>query len=486
MKRDLVVVGNGMGGARFLEELLLRGGGARFRITVFGDEPQGNYNRVLLSSVLSGEHRASDIVLNPLSWYRAHGIELRAGVRAASLDREGRRVLGSDGSTARYDELVLATGSSPFLPPIPGLRGPSGALVEGAFVLRTLADCAALLDASPRARCAAVLGGGLLGLETARALQRACPEVHVVQRAPQLMEQQLDPAASRLLEAALSQSGLRLHLATFTAQVLGGARVEGLRFADGGTLACDLLVVAAGIRPNVELARQAGLPVERGILVGDDLAVPGCGAISAVGECAQHRGVSYGLVGPVWEQAAALAARLSGARAGATYRGSRVATRLQVAGVELSVMGERAACAPGDEELVFTDAGRGIYKKLVVRAGRLVGAALLGDPAAAGGLLPLFDRGVVLPEPRGALLFPAQAGRGRAVAGLDELPDEARICDCNAVSKGAIARAARAGCDSLEAICAATRAGTGCGTCRPRVEELLRALAREGRRRSAA
>lgn len=486
MKRDLVVVGNGMGGARFLEELLLRGGGERFRITVFGEEPHGNYNRVLLSSVLSGEHRASDILLNPLPWYRAHGIELRAGVRAAALDREGRRVLGSDGSTAPYDELVLATGSSPFVPPVPGLRAASGGLPEGAFVFRTLADCAALLEAAPRARCAAVLGGGLLGLEAARGLLRACPEVHVVQLAPRLMEQQLDGAASRLLEVALARSGLRLHLGAATERVLGGPRVEGLRFADGTALACDLLVVASGVRPNVELARQAGLPVERGIVVGDDLAVEGCAGISAVGECAQHRGVTYGLVGPVWEQAAALAARLSGARAGATYAGSRVATRLKVAGVELSVMGLREACAAGDEEVVFSDAARGVYKKLVVREGLLVGAALLGDTAAAAGLLPLFDRGLALPEPREGLLFPELAGRARSPTSLDELPDEARICDCNGVSKGAIERAARAGCDSVEAICAATRAGGGCGTCRPRVQELLRALAREGGRRSAA
>jgi nitrite reductase (NADH) large subunit len=488
MKRDLVLVGNGMAGARFLEELLARGGADRYRITVFGEEPQGNYNRVLLSGVLAGVHAAQDIMLNAPSWYRANGIELRAGVRAVAVDCAAQRVRGADGSTARYDELVLATGSTPFVPPIEGVRAPDGGLLEGVFVFRTLADCAAILAAARSARRVAVIGGGLLGLEAARGLLRLCPEVHVVQLLPQLMEQQLDRAGARVLEATLTRLGLRVHLGVSTSAVVGEARVEGLRFADGNMLACDLLVLASGVRPNVQLAREAGLPVERGIVAGDDLAVPGHAGVHALGECAQHRGVIYGLVAPVWEQAAVLADRLSGARPEAVYLGSRVATRLKVVDVELSAMGAREASGPGDEEVLFTDAARGIYKKLVVRGGRLAGALLLGDTSAAAGLLQAFDRALPLPEDRAALLFPELAGQG-APAGVLDLPDEARICDCNGVSKGAIAAAARrAGCQSLEAVCAATRAGTGCGTCRPRVEELLRGLAQAGggARRDAA
>jgi len=485
VKRDLVLVGNGMAGARFLEELFERGAGDRFCVTVFGEEPQGSYNRVLLSSVLAGKHRPEDIVLNPPGWYRERGIELRAGVRAVSIDLQARVVRGNDGGDARYDTLVLGTGSTPLLPPIDGLGRP-GALIRGAHVFRTLTDCAALLREAPQARRAAVVGGGLLGLEAARGLLRLVPEVHVLQLLPQLMEQQLDPGGAEVLRSTLEGLGVRVHLGRQTAAVLGRDRVEGVRFADGTALECDLLVIAAGIRPNVRLAREAGLPVERGIVVGDDLAVPGFPGVHALGECAQHRGRTYGLVAPAWEQARILADRLSGARPNAMYVGSRLATRLKVMGVELSVMGLSQAAGERDEEITFADPARGVYKKLVVREGRLAGAVLLGDTAPAAALLQSFDRGIPLPDNRAALLFHDQ--EGAVPIRVADLPDEARICDCNGVSKGALAAAAKSGCGSLEAVCAATRAGTGCGSCRPRVRELLeawRAGVSEGKRDAA-
>jgi nitrite reductase (NADH) large subunit len=486
MKRELVVVGNGMAGARFLEELTLRGGGDRFHITIFGEEPHGNYNRILLSSMLAGKHAAADIVLNPLSWYRARGIELRAGVRASSVDLERRQVRGSDGSIAGYDVLVLATGSRPFVPPIQGLRRGPAELVRGAYVFRSLADCEALLSAGPRARRALVIGGGLLGLEAAYGLLRLGPEVHVLQLAPQLMDQQLDSRGAAVLQTTVERLGLRVHVGVETVEVLGEERVEGVRLSDGRTLAGDLLVIAAGIRPNAELARDAGLLVERGIVVGDDLGVPGFPAVHALGECAQHRGRVYGLVAPAWEQAAVLADRLSGKKPGAVYAGSQVATRLKVMGVDLSVMGLRQAIAPGDEEVTFADPARGVYKKLVVRENRLAGAVLLGDTAPAPALLQAFDRGLSLPEDRAALLFPGIA-QAIPTAAID-LPDDARICDCNGVSKGMLVAAVREGNRSLEALCAATRAGTGCGSCRPRLRELLRGLdaADGGKERDAA
>ncbi|GAC1345648.1 MAG: hypothetical protein NVSMB23_22050 [Myxococcales bacterium] len=472
MKRELVVVGNGMAGARFLEELMARGGGDRFHVTVFGEEPHGNYNRILLSSILAGKHAKADIVLNPLSWYRSHGIELRAGVRASGLDLARREVRGSDGSTAGYDVLVLATGSRAFVPPIQGVRRGPDALVEGAHVFRTLDDCERILAAAPRAKRALVIGGGLLGLEAAYGLLRLGPEVHVLQLAPQLMDQQLDRRGADILKATVERLGLRVHLGVETAAILGKDRVEGLRLSDGRTLAGDLLVIAAGIRPNAELAREAGLLVERGIVVGDDLKTPEFPSVHALGECAQHRGRVYGLVAPGWEQAAVLADRLSGRKPGALYTGSQVATRLKVMGVDLSVMGLRDAVAEGDEEVTFSDPARGVYKKLVVRNKRLAGAVLLGDTSAAPALLQAFDRGATLPDDRAALLFP---GLSRAVAGsAADLPDEARICDCNGVSKGMLAAAVREGHQSLEALCSATRAGTGCGSCRPRLRELLR------------
>ena len=288
-KERLVVIGNGMAGAKFVEEVVRRGGCDRFDIVVFGDEPHGNYNRILLSGVLSGVQRPQDIFLNPLSWYARNGVTLRAGVRAERIVLESRTVYDANDGIEPYGRLVLATGSTPFVPPIRGIRSESGELTEGAFVFRTLDDCQRIAACARQVRRAVVVGGGLLGLEAARGLLSLGLEVCVVHLMSHLMETQIDEGAGSILLRRLEEMGLQIRLQTSTAAVLGDGRVEGIAFDDGSALSCELLILAAGIRPNVALASNAGLEVQRGIVVGDDLACPGVSDVYAIGECAEHR-----------------------------------------------------------------------------------------------------------------------------------------------------------------------------------------------------
>jgi len=473
-RRKLVVVGNGMAGARFVEELLARGGRDAWDVTIFGDEPYGNYNRILLSSVLAGTHQPTDIFLNPLRWYEDNGVALRAGLRVRGIDRRARVVHAGNGVMERYDALVLATGSVPFVPPLERLRLDDGAFREGSFVFRTLDDTEAMIKYAARSKKAAIIGGGLLGLEAARGLLAMGLEVHVVHLMKHLMEVQLDPAAGRMLERLLKGMGMHVHLSRATCGVIGDDRVQGLLFADGLTLDCDMLVLSAGIRPNVQLAVDAGLEVERGIVVGDDLATSD-EHVFALGECAQHRGMTYGLVAPLWEQARVLADRLAERAPDALYVGSRVSTKLKVAGIELAVMGAREATAPDDEEVTYSEPARGVYKKLVVRGGKLAGAILLGDASSAPALLQTFDRDRPLSDDRSELLFPQTIHSSQTSAA--DLPDDAQICNCNGVSKGAIVAAVKSGCRSLKTLCDRTRAGTGCGTCKRDVGVILEAIA---------
>ena len=480
MRERLVVIGNGMAGARLVEDVLARVGPRRFDVSIFGDEPYGNYNRILLSSVLARSHDPGDIFINPLAWYEQNGVRLHAGVRVQAIDRQARTVTGvSRGDepyelVERYDRLVIATGSLPFVPKVEGLGQGPGRYKPGVFVFRTLDDCEAITAYASRARVAAVVGGGLLGLEAARGLLEQGLEVHVVHLMPHLMEVQLDPAASTVLGRTLSGLGVKVHLEKRTTAILGEERVTGLRFEDGTTLDCDLVVISAGIRPNVALAKSAGLSVERGIVVGDDLASPDDPRVYAVGECAQHRGKVYGLVAPLWEQTQVLADRLSGHKPEARYEGSAVSTKLKVMGVELSVMGDKEPSSGADEVATWSDPARGVYKKLIVREGRLAGAILLGDAAIAPALVQLFDRATRIPGSPAELLFPGGTAVQPSAA---ELADDAQVCNCNGVSKGRLVTAVNAGARSLKALCDATRAGTGCGSCKPQVEEILAAVA---------
>jgi NAD(P)H-dependent nitrite reductase large subunit len=471
-KQQLVVIGNGMAGARLVEDILARGGADLFDITIFGDESYGNYNRILLSAVLAGAHDLKDIFINPLAWYEENKVKLHAGVRVISIDRINKTIQGGNGVTAAYDKLVFATGSSPFIPPMEGYEKEMGSgFKDGVFVFRTLDDCEAIANYAQGARRAAVIGGGLLGLEAARGLLQLSVDVHVVHLMEHLMEVQLDASAGTMLKHSMEELGVKVHLNKCTTAILGNGRVTGLQFRDGSKLDCDLVVISAGIRPNVKLAEAAGLVVDRGIVVDDGLNCLHDRDLFAVGECAQHDGRVYGLVAPLWEQTAILADRLTRSKPVAAYKGSRVSTKLKVMGVDLAVMGESVARDENDEEVIYSEPGRGIYKKLIVRNGRLAGAILLGDTANAPALLQAFDRGTVLPENRAGLLFPdASENSGPS---LESLPDDAQVCNCNGVSKGRIIDAVKSGCRSLKALCEATRAGTGCGSCRGQVNELL-------------
>lgn len=473
----LVVVGNGMAGGRLLEELVARGGAERYEITVFGDEPGGCYNRILLSDVLNGSRDAGDIWLNPADWYARSGITLHAGERVVAVDRHARTVRSSAGRVAGYDHLVFATGSRPFVPPLEGLRTADGAEKPGVFVFRTLEDCRRIAGWATKSRRAAVIGGGLLGLEAARGLMEHGVEVHVIHQAGHLMNQQLDGVAGGILASRIRAMGITLHLDCTTTAVEGEEQVTGLRFADGSALACDMVVIACGIRPNVEPARDCGLAVERALVVDDRLRSVTDERVSGVGECVQHRGVTYGLVAPLWEQAAVLADQLTGTDR--RYLGSKTATRLKVMGVEVSAMGLSEAETEADEVVQFIEPGRGLYKKLVIRDGRLAGATLLGDAARAPYLLQAFDRGTPVPEERAALLFDL-GGAPRGFT-LDEMTDDSIVCHCNQVCKGDIGECVRGGGNTLPALMRATRAGTGCGSCKPLLRELIqRSRPREG------
>ena len=465
----MVVVGTGMAGARVVEEILEREPD-RFAIRMFGAEPHGTYNRILLSGVLGGFHDPEKLWINPLDWYQDRGVFVHAGVKAESIDRANRVVVGAGGKVVEpYDLLVLATGSRPFVPPLEG----SGQ--RGVFVFRTLDDCATIGAFAQECDRAVVLGGGLLGLEAARGLLSHGLEVTVVEMAPHLMVQQLDPAGGALLRRKLEAMGVRVLVNTATSALLGeDSRVTGLRFQDGSILETDMVVISCGIRPNVEVARDAGLAVERAIVVDDQLRTSDP-SVHAVGECAQHRGKLYGLVDPIYEQARVLADVLTESRPDAAYTGSRLATTLKVMGVDLTSMGEVSGPLTDCEVLAHCDPVKGVYKKLVVRQNRLEGAVLLGTPDAGHRLLRLFKEAKPLTEsPFDLLMREEPAG---SAASVRDLPDDAQICNCNTVSKGRIVAAIQAGKCSIAALGQCTKAGTGCGTCQPLLGELIDAYA---------
>jgi NAD(P)H-nitrite reductase large subunit len=523
----LVVIGTGMAGAKVVEETIARVPSC-FQVRMFGAEPHGTYNRILLSSVLGGFKDPNQLWLNPLEWYEKNNVFVHAGVRAESIDRTQRIVTGAGGKVVEpYDILVLATGSRPFVPPM------EGADKHGVFVFRTLEDCDAIATFARQCQRAVVIGGGLLGLEAARGLLSHGVEVTVVEVAPQLMIQQLDATAAGLLQRKMETMGVRVRLATATTQLLGDGRVTGLRFQDGTTLDTDMVVISCGIRPNVVEAKAAGLDVDRAIVVDDQLRTSDP-AIFAVGECAQHRGKVYGLVDPIYEQARVLADvlsriegrgstiedgrlriedgrsrietngdYLSGAKAfsrGAcsagqapqlngrssildlpsspSYTGSRLATTLKVMGVELTSMGEVHASGPDCEVISHLDPSNGIYRKLVMRENRLVGCILLGAGDPSGTFLRMFKSSEPIDGSAMELLMGSNARddllKSGAEADLAGLPDDTQICNCHAVPKGKIVAAIRENkCTTVSAVGESCRAGTGCGTCQPLLAQLL-------------
>jgi nitrite reductase (NADH) large subunit len=471
-KAQLVVIGNGMAGVRAVEEILSRSGRELFDITVFGDEPYGNYNRILLSNVLAGSDDTAEIYLNPIDWYTDNDIDLRAGVRVVRVDRFARIVQANDGTSMRYDRLIIATGSRSFFPPMDGMWADDKTLTAGVFGFRSLDDCTAMIDYAADKSKAVVIGGGLLGLEAARGLQNRGLTVDVVHATPTLMNAQLDDAAGAILRRSVENIGITVHTEKRTTGVLSdGGSLTGIAFADGTQIDCDMLVVSAGIRPNVGLAQRAGLTVERAIVVDDHMRSIDDDDIYVVGECAQHRGQVYGLVAPLWEQAAVLADHLTGTDDRAAYHGSRMATKLKVAGVDVAAMGLKAPEHDDDEFVQFSEPKHGIYKTIVVRDGKLVGATLVGDVSKVAFLMQAFDRGLPLPEERISLMF--DIGTPPAEVGVAELSSDAQVCNCNGVNKATLVACIEGGEKSVAGVMAATRAGKGCGSCKTLVAQIV-------------
>ena len=471
-KRKLVVIGNGMAGARAVENVLARGGGEAFDIVMFGDEPYGNYNRIMLSGILEGSKTLDDILINTPAWYAETGVKLHSGDRVVEIDRATKLVRSAGGVAEPYDVLLIATGSKAFVPPFKGAVTAEGGLKPGLFAYRTLDDCTGIAAYARGARKAVTIGGGLLGLEAARALGGLGCESHVVHLAGHLLELQLDVTGGGMLRQTMEGFGLHVHTGKATTEILGEDRVTGLAFKDGTTLDCDMVVVAAGVRPNSEIGLRAGLTVERAIVVNDHMQSIDDRSIYAVGECAQHRGKVYGLVAPLWDQAKVFAEHVTGRDDQAAYQGSKLATKLKVSGVELASMGITEPRDEHDEVLQFAEPKRGTYKKLIVRDGRLVGGILMGEISKAAYLMQAFDRESPLPEERLALLF--DLGAPPQSVTIEDMPAEMQVCNCNGVSKGAIGACVAAGNRDLKAVMTATRAGMGCGSCRGQVDALTR------------
>ena len=470
---SLVVIGNGMAGARAIEEILARGGAEQFRITVFGDEPYGNYNRIALSHVLAGSDQADDIYLNPVDWYAENAIDLRAGVRVVRIDPFAKVVLADDGSRVGYDKLIIATGSRAFFPPIDGLWVDDTTALAGVFGFRSLDDTTSIIAHADAARRAVVIGGGLLGLEAAHGLHGRGVPATVVHSGPILMNAQLDTTGGAVLRSAIEATGVEVVTGKRTTQAFtdDGDAISGIGFADGDRMDCDLLVLATGIRPNVGLARGAGLTVERAIVVDDHMRSIDDDDIYVVGECAQHRGQVYGLVAPLWEQAKVLADHLTSSNSAAAYHGSRTSTKLKVAGVDVAQMGIKAPELESDEYLQFYEPRHGVYKTVVIRENKLVGATLVGDISKVSFLMQAFDQGTELPDERISLMF--DIGTPDAATGVTELSDDAQVCNCNGVDKKTIVGCVAGGTTSVAGVMAATRAGKGCGSCKSLVTQVV-------------
>lgn len=473
-KMKLVVIGNGMAGMRTVEELL-KIAPDLYHITVFGAEPHPNYNRILLSPVLAGEQTLDEIVLNPRAWYAEHGITLRTGCRVVGVNRKARVVQAEDGSETPYDRLLIATGSDPFMLPVPGRDLP------GVIGYRDIADTQAMIEAATVHRHAVVIGGGLLGLEAANGLAKRGMQVTVVHIAPWLMERQLDDVAGGLLQQSLQARGLNFMIGAQTEALLAGpdGRVAQVRFQDGQTVPAELVVMAAGIRPNTALAQKIGLHCQRGIVVSDTLQTVTDARIYAVGECAAHRGIAYGLVAPLFEQARVCATHLAQFGIG-RYTGSQVSTKLKVTGIDLFSAGDFMG-GEGSDAIVLSDPTGGVYKKLVIRDDKLVGAVLYGDTVDGSWYFKLIRDGRPVADIRDRLMFGESSlgdtghqGLSRAAA----MADSDEVCGCNGVTKGAICQAIKTqGLFTLEDVRKHTKASASCGSCTGLVEQLLMATA---------
>ena len=482
-KMKLVMVGNGMAGVRTLEELIKLAPDL-FEITVFGSEVHPNYNRILLSPVLAGEQTLDEIILNPLSWYEENGIELHTACTVTQVDRIKREVhaTNTDGSKVvkPYDRLLLATGSNPFMLPIPGKD------LKGVLAYRDIADTQAMIDAATQYKEAVVIGGGLLGLEAANGLMKRGMQVTVVHGAEWLMERQLDKVAGGLLQESLEERGMTflMHAQTQELKADKDGRVSAVCFKDGSHVNAQLVVMAVGIRPNTALAESMRLHCDRGIVVSDTLQTVTDPRIYAVGECASHRGIAYGLVAPLFEQGKVLATHLAQMGIG-RYTGSLTSTKLKVTGIDLfsagDFMGNKGSNIPGladdTEEIILSDPHDGVYKKLVIRNDQLVGACLFGDTVDGSWYFKLLREGRNVADIRDKLMFGesnigdvGHEGHSKAAS----MPDDAEVCGCNGVSKGAICKAIQEkGLFTLDEVRKQTKASASCGSCTGLVEQIL-------------
>ena len=480
-KSRLVMVGNGMAGVRTIEELL-KIAPELYDITVFGAEPHPNYNRILLSPVLAGEQTLDEIVLNSWDWYKDNHITLHAGKKVVEVDRIKRIVRADDGTEVEYERLLLCTGSNPFILPVPGKD------LEGVIAYRDIADTNAMIDASTKYKNAVVIGGGLLGLEAANGLMLRGMNVSVVHVMPTLMERQLDSVAGKLLQKSLEDRGLKFLMGAQTQELLPAVRpgqperVGSIRFKDGSELATDLVVMAVGIRPNTALAESMRLYCNKGIVVNDTMQTVTDARIYSVGECAAHRGIAYGLVAPLFEQAKVAANHLAQFGIG-MYSGSLTSTKLKVTGIDLFSAGNFMGAASGRpedagcEEIIMSDPFGGVYKKLVIKDDKLVGACMYGDTVDGSYYFKLLREGRSVADIRDKLMFGesnigdvGHEGHSKAVT----MPDTAEVCGCNGVNKGTICKAIKEkGLFTLDEVRKHTKASASCGSCTGLVEQIL-------------
>lgn len=466
MREHLVVIGNGMAGCRAVEEIIARDP-ARYRVTIFGAEPRVNYNRIMLSPVLAGEKAFEDIVINSVEWYAEHGIDLIAGDPVIGIDRTAKTVTSRGGETVSYDKLLIATGSDPFIIPVPGKDLP------GVISFRDMDDVDTMLSAAEKGGSAVVIGGGLLGLEAAHGLTLRGMKVTVLHLMPTLMERQLDEAAGWLLKQELESRGQTVLTGADTAAITGDAHVTGVELKDGTLIPADLVVMAVGIRPSTGLAKQAGLAVGRGIHV-DDHMVTSDPSVLAVGECVEHDGNVYGLVAPLWDMCRSLADHLTDQPSG--YRGSVTSTKLKVSGIDVFSAGDFSG-GDGAQDIVMRDAARGVYKRVVVKDDRIVGAVLYGDTADGNWYFDLLKKQESIADVRDMLIFGQAFAQGGGAAdpksAVAALSDDAEICGCNGVTKGQVVSCIAKGAHSLDAVRGTCKASASCGSCTGLVETLL-------------
>ncbi len=467
-KKKLVIVGNGMAPGRMLEFLFEKDPNA-YDVTIFNAEPRVNYNRLMLSPVLSGEKTYEDIITHNDDWYAQNGVTLHKSARVAEIDREAKTVTSENGITANYDQLVIATGSNPFIIPLPGKD------LNGVLTYRDLDDVDKMLEAAKKGGRAVVIGGGLLGLEAAAGLKMQGMDVTVLHLMPTLMERQLDPAAGYLLESEFKRRGIDVRTKANSHEIVddGAGNVKAIRLDDGSEIEASIVVMAVGIRPSADLAKHVGLEVNRGILVSDDMRTSDPD-VFALGECVEHRGSCYGLVAPLYEMAGVIAENLLGGAS--TYTGSVTATKLKVTGVDLYSAGDFGE-GEEREEIVLRDAAAGVYKRLVLKDNKIIGAVLYGETADGPWFFDLLKKGTDVSEMRETLIF-GQAYQGGApldpTAAVAALPDDAEICGCNGVCKGKIVSAIKEkGLTSLDEVRAHTKASASCGTCTGLVEQLM-------------